>query len=159
MGTTTFEITGKKSVVDVEDFCQLTDELTFIGRFANQESIVIGAIVQYNGKFYATDEVSSREVAENMLKTSVSLSEICYIPEEYKLLSDCSIFIEIWNSNNRYPYLFEDSGDIPKDTHLLCTYAFYADQLEEAKKVVNSNKHVEIFINNIPTSRKHFLES
>ena len=155
----TFELTGKKAVVDVEEFCQIKKELTYVGRFTNRESKVIpGAIVQYNGQFYTT-EVTTHDIESGKIQTSVKLIETSeYVPEECQSLTDCSIFIEIWNSNNRYPNIYEDDM-ISSDTDLICTYAFNNNQLEYAKEIAENNKFVDIFIDKMPISKKHFLEN
>lgn len=150
-----FELKGKEAVYDMKEFCRLKDELTYIGQFANKEtSIVIrGTIIQYDGKFYTNElpglsGVSSSPADEKgMITTSVSLFETDkYIPEECKSVSDCPIRIDIWDVAS------DDEGPIG-------SYAFYNEQLEEAKKVVNINEDVDIFIDGIQIARKDFLES
>lgn len=148
-----FELKGKASVFDMKEFCRFKNELTYIGRFANKETskVIQGTIIQYNGKFY-TNEVpfhagvsSSAADEEGMVTTTVELFETNYVPEECKSLGNCQIRINVWE------LAIDDEGPT-------CSYAFYNDQLEEAKKVVNGNKDVDIFIEGVQISRKDFLE-
>lgn len=95
-----------------------------------------------------------------MIKTSVSLFKTNYVPEECKSLADCPIYIKTWDSNNRPPCLWEDSGGVnPNEANLLCSYAFYDNQLTVAKEIVARNKYVDIFIKGQQISKKDFLES
>ena len=82
---------------------------------------------------------------EGMVTTSVELFEIDYVPEECKSLSDCPIRINIWDM------ALDDEGPI-------CSYAFYDNQLKEAKAVVNTHEDVDIFMDGVQTDRKDFLE-
>lgn len=148
-----FELKGKEAIFDMEEFCRLTDELTYIGRFANKETSIIiqGTIIQYNGEFYTTEiprhsGVGSSPVdEEGMVITSIELFETDYVPEECKSVSDCPIRIYVWDIAS------DDEGPIG-------SYAFYNEQLEEAKKVVNINEDVDIFKDGVQISRKDFLE-
>lgn len=149
-----FELKGKEAIFDMKEFCRLKDELTYIGRFANKETskVIQGTIIQYDGKFYSNEEPfrsgvgSSPADVEGMITTSVELFKTDYIPEECKPLSDCPIRIDIWDT------AIDDEGPIG-------SYAFYDNQLEEAKKVVNSNEDVDIFIDGVQIAKKVFLES
>lgn len=149
-----FELKGKEAVYDMKEFCRLKDELTYIGEFANKEtSIVIrGTIIQYDGKFYTTElpglsGVSSSADENGMITTTVSLfATDKYIPKECKSVSDCPIRIDIWDIGS------DDEGPIG-------SYAFYTEQLEKAKKVVNMNEDVDIFVEGTQIARKNFLES
>lgn len=149
-----FELKGKEAIFDMKEFCRLKDELTYVGRFANKKTskVIQGTIMQYNGKFY-TNEVPLRSGVcsfpadeKGMVTTSVELFETDYVPEECKPLSDCPIHIDIWDVD------IDDEGPIDR-------YAFYNDQLEEAKEVVNGNKDVNIFIDGVQIDRKDFLEN
>lgn len=147
-----FELKEKKAVDDMKEFCQLKDELTYIGRFANKETskVIQGTIIQYNGKFYTTElpfiaGISTYKDTDGMVKTTVSLFETDeYVPEECKSVSDCSIRISVWDLK------IDDEGPIE-------CYAFYDDQLTEAKEVVNNNKDVDIFLNGEKIAREEFL--
>lgn len=149
-----FELKGKEAIFDMEEFCRLKDELTYVGRFATKETskVIQGTIIQYNGKFYTTEipfrsgVSSSPADEEGMVTTSVELFNTDYVPEECKPLSDCPIHLNIWDVS------VDDEGPIG-------SYAFYSNQLEEAKKVVNGNKDVDIFIDGVHIARKDFLES
>lgn len=149
-----FELKGKEAIFDMEEFCRLKDELTYVGRFANNETseVIQGTIIQYNGKFYTTEipfrsgVSSSPADEEGMVTTSVELFNTDYVPEECKPLSDCPIHLNIWD------VAVDDEGPIG-------SYAFYSDQLEEAKEVVKGNKDVDIFIDDVQIARKDFLES
>ncbi len=149
-----FELKGKKAIFNMEEFCRLKDELTYVGRFANKKTskVIQGTIIQYNGIFYTTEIPllsgvdSSPADEDGMVITSVELFESEYVPEECKPLNDCPILINIWNTR------IDDEGPI-------CSYAFYSDQLEKAKEIVNDNKDVSIFINGVRIATKNFLES
>lgn len=150
----TFEVTAKEAIFDMKEFCRLKDELTYIGQFADKETskVISGTIIQYNGTFYSTElpdlsGVSARTAdTEGMVTTTVSLFKTNeYAPEKCKLVSDCPIRIDIWNTH------IDDEGAI-------CSYAFYSDQLAEAKEVVNNNKDVDIFFDGKKITREEFLE-
>lgn len=149
-----FELKGKEAIFDMEEFCRLKDELTYVGRFANKETseVIQGTIIQYNGKFYTTEIPfrsgvgSSPADEEGMVTTSVELFNTDYVPEECKPLSDCPIHLNIWD------VAVDAEGPIG-------SYAFYSDQLEEAKEVVKGNEDVDIFIDGVQIARKDFLES
>lgn len=149
-----FELKGKEAIFDMKEFCRLKDELTYVGQFANKETskVIQGTIIQYNGKFY-TNEVpfragvsSSPADEKGMITTSVELFETDYVPEECKPVSDCPIRIDIWDT------AIDDEGPIGR-------YAFYDNQLEEAKEVVNNNEDVDICIEGVQIAKKDFLES
>lgn len=148
-----FEVKKSKAIFDMKEFCRFKNELTYVGRFANKETseVIQGTIFQYNGKYY-TNEVFLRSGVgwssadnEGMITTSVSLFDIDFVPENAKPLSDCSIRIDIWNID------IDDEGPISQ-------YAFYESQLEDAKKVVCSNKDVDIFVNKIQIAKSEFLK-
>ena len=81
-----------------------------------------------------------------MIRTSVELFETDdYVPEKCKPVSDCPIHIDIWDVN------INDEGPV-------ASYAFYSDQLDEAKKVVNSNEDVDIFLDGEEIDVKDFLK-
>lgn len=148
-----FELKGKEAIFDMKEFCRLKNELTYIGQFANKETskVIQGTIIQYDGKFYTNEVpgragVSSSADKKGMVTTSVELFETDYVPEECKPLSDCPIRIDIWDT------AIDDEGPI-------ASYAFYDNQLEEAKEVVNNNKDVDIFIEGVQIAKKDFLES
>lgn len=149
-----FEFKGKKAVDDMKEFCRLKEELTYVGRFANKETseIIQGTIIQHNGKFYTTEIPFHSGVGwspadeEGMVTTSVCLFKTDYVPEECKPIEDCPIRIYIWD------IAIDDEGPIG-------SYAFYSDQLEEAKEVVNDNKDVDIFIDGVKKDRNDFLAS
>lgn len=149
-----FKLKGKETIFDMEEFCRLKDELTYVGRFANKETseVIQGTIIQYNGKFYTTEIPfrsgvgSSPADEEGMVTTSVELFNTDYVPEECKPLSDCPIHLNIWD------VAVDAEGPIG-------SYAFYSDQLEEAKEVVKGNEDVDIFIDGVQIARKDFLES
>lgn len=149
-----FKLKGKETISDMEEFCRLKDELTYVGRFANKETseVIQGTIIQYNGKFYTTEIPfrsgvgSSPADEEGMVTTSVELFNTDYVPEECKPLSDCPIHLNIWD------VAVDAEGPIG-------SYAFYSDQLEEAKEVVKGNEDVDIFIDGVQIARKDFLES
>ncbi len=155
------EVIRKRGLVDVKDFCEIYNGLSFVGYFANIKTskIIPGAIVLYNGKFYNIPSVCTGHAANDMVKTYVSLLETDYVPEECKPLTGCSIYIEIWDSCRRPHCIWEDNGGDSNDGNLLCSYAFYDNQLTEAKEIVKDNKYVDIFIKGQPISRKDFLES
>lgn len=148
-----FEVTGKAAIFDMEKFCRLNGELTYIGRFANKETseVIQGTIIQYKGEFYTTEipfrsGIGSGPADKNgMVTTSVELFKTDYIPEECKPVSDCPIRINIWDT------AIDDEGPIG-------CYAFYDNQLEEAKEVVNNNKDVDIFVDGVQVNRTNFLE-
>lgn len=150
-----FEHKGKKAVFDMKKFCRLKDELTYIGRFANKETskIIEGTIIQYNGKFYTNElpfvsGVGSSPADENgMITTTVELFETEeYVPEKCKPVSDCQIRINIWDVE------IDDEGPIE-------SYAFYEDQLDDAKEIVKNSKDVDIFFKGNEISREKFLAS
>lgn len=152
--TMTFELTGNEAIFDMEKFCRLRGGLTYIGQFSNKNTskVIPGTIIQYGGEFYTTEllgisgTASFPADAKGMVTTSVTLFETDeYVPEECKSLSDCSIRIDIWNTD------IDDEGPIE-------SYAFYSDQLAEAKEVMNSNKDVDIFFDGKPITREEFLE-
>ena len=152
--TNVIELKGKTAILDIQEFCQLNDKLTYVGRFANKKTskVIQGTIIKYNGKFYTNEMPFHSGLAcspadeEGMVTTSVELFKIDYVPEECKPLSDCPIRIDIWCT------AIDDEGPI-------CSYAFYDDQLEDAKEVVNSNEDVDIFIDGMRIAKKDFLES
>lgn len=149
-----FELKGKKEIDNLEEFCRLNDELTYIGQFADKETslVIPGTILQYKGVFYSTESplyagVSSTPKDENgMVTTSVELFATSYVPEECKPVKDCSILIDIWD--------LEEDDKAPYES-----YAFYDNQLEEAKELVESYEEVEIFIEGVKIAKKYFLES
>ena len=150
-----FEHKGKATVCDMEEFCRIKDELTYIGKFANKETskVIDGTIIQYGGKFYTNElpcssGVSSGPADENgMVRTVVRLFETEeYVPEKCKPVSDCPIRIDVWDVK------IDDEGPI-------VSYAFYADQLDEAKEIVNNSKDVDIFLEGVKIAREDFLES
>ena len=149
-----FKLKGKEAIFDMKEFCRLKDELTYVGRFANKETseVIQGTVIQYNGKFYTTEIPlrsrvgSSPSDEEGMVTTSVELFETDYVPEECKPLSDCPILLNVWD------VAVDDEGPIG-------SYAFYSDQLEEAKEVVNNSEDVDIFIEGVQITKKNFLES
>lgn len=152
--TIMFEVKGKEAIEDMKEFCRLkSDELTYIGQFANKETseVIQGSIIKYNGKYYTTETPLHAGVSflpvdkEGMITTCVELFETDYVPERCKPLRDCSIRIDIWNV------------DIDKEIPI-GSYAFYDSQLEAAKEVVKGNKDVDIFIDGIQIARKDFLE-
>ena len=148
-----FKIKEKKAIFDMEEFCRLKKELTYVGRFANKKTskVIQGTIIQYDGKFYTNEKPFRAGVSsgpadeESMITTSVELFETDYVPEECKSVSDCPIHIDIWDT------AIDDEGPIER-------YAFYEDQLEEAKEVVSGNKDVDIFLEDIQIAKKDFLE-
>ncbi|MCI8470842.1 MAG: hypothetical protein HFJ35_05145 [Clostridia bacterium] len=146
-----FEVTGKKEIIDMKEFCRLKEELTYVGEFANKETseIIQGTIIQYDGKFYTNEDFLRSGVSwhskDGMVTTSVELFKTDYIPEECKPVSDCPIRINIWDT------AIDDEGPIG-------CYAFYDNQLEEAKEVVNNNKDVDIFVDGVQVNRTNFLE-
>ena len=150
-----FEHKGKEAVCDMEEFCRIKDELTYIGKFANKETskVIDGTIIQYDGKFYTNESpcssgVSSGPADKNgMVRTVVELFETEeYVPEKCKPVSDCPIRIDVWDVN------IDDEGPI-------VSYAFYADQLDEAKEIVNNSKDVDILLESEKIVREDFLES
>ena len=150
-----FEFTGKDAVFDMKKFCRFKEELAYIGQFANKKTskVIQGTIIQYDGKFYTNElpgisGVSSSPADEKgMITTSVELFETKeFVPEECKPVSNCPIRINIWNVD------IDDEGPIG-------SYAFYDDQLEEAREVVKRNKDVDIFINDVQIPKRDFLES
>lgn len=149
-----FELKGKEAISDVKEFCRLKDGLTYIGRYADKETseVIQGEIVQYGGKFYS-DEMPfhsgfgcSPADSEGMVTTSLELFDVDYVPGDCKPLGDCPIRINVWNT------AIDDEGPI-------ACYAFYGNQLEEAKNVVRSNDDVDIFVSGKETDKKDFLES
>ena len=91
-----FEVKGKEAIFDMEKFCRLNGELTYIGRFANKETseVIQGTIIQYKGKFYTTEipfrsGISCSSVDNGMVTTAVELFETDYNPDECKKISDC----------------------------------------------------------------------
>lgn len=148
-----FEVKEKKAIFDMKEFCRIKEELTYVGRFANKETseIIQGTIIQYKGKYYTNEVFLQAGVScspaddEGMITTSVSLFEIDFVPEECKKIDDCPIRIDIWNT------AIDDEGPIS-------SYAFYENQLEEAKEVVNSHKDVDIRIDGVKIAREKFLE-
>lgn len=149
-----FDLKAREEIDDMEEFCRYKDELTYIGQFAKKETseVIQGTIIQYDGKFYTTEipfhaGVSCVPAAEEgMVITSVELFETDYVPEECKPLSDCPIRISIWNTG------IDEEGPIGR-------YAFYDNQLKEAKEVVSSNEDVDIFVNGERVAKKDFLAS
>lgn len=150
-----FEHKGKEAVYDMNEFCRLKDELTYIGQFANKETseVIQGTIIQYDGKFYTNESPGIPGVSfthlpdEGIVKTTVQLFETDeYVPEKCKPVSDCPIRIDIWDVN------IDDEGPV-------VSYAFYSDQLDEAKEVVNNNEDVDIFSDGKEIDRKDFLEN
>lgn len=148
-----FELKANKAILDKKEFCRLKDGLTYVGRFADNKTseVIQGTIIQYNDKYYSTEipfrsgiSIGSAD-KDGMVTTYVELFEIDYIPEECKPLSDCPIRIYIWDLT------FDDEGPI-------CSYAFYNNQLKEAKEVVNVNNDVDIFIDGVQIAREDFLK-
>lgn len=145
------KITTKQPVSDMKEFCRLSDELIYIGRFADKKTskVIPGTILRYNGKFYSNElqgvpGVSSyRE--KDMITTSVSLFETTYVPNECKPVKNCPILIEIWD------IAIDDEAPIE-------SYAFYSEQLAEVKNVVNSHKDVDIFFNNKKVNKEELFE-
>ena len=149
-----FEVKGKEAIFDMEKFCRLNGELTYIGRFANKETseVIHGTIIQYKGEFYTTEipfrsGIGSGPADKNgIVTTSVELFETDYNPDECKWIGDCPIRIHIWNT------AIDDEGPIG-------SYAFYNSQMEEAKEVVKKHRDVDIFIDGVKKERNDFLES
>lgn len=147
-----FELKGKEAIFDMKEFCRLKDELTYVGRFANKETckVLQGTIIQYDGKFYATEIPLRSGVGsgsadkDGMVTTLVELFETDYVPEECKPLDDCKIMVDVWDVNH--------DDEAPIDS-----YAFYADQLKEAKEIVSSNKDVDIFIDGKKVAKEILL--
>ena len=146
-----FEVTGKEEILDMKEFCRLKEELTYVGEFANKETseIIQGTIIQYDGKFYTNEDFLRSGVSwhskNGMVTTSVQLFKTSYVPEECKPVEDCPIRINIWDTK------IDDEGPID-------CYAFYDNQLEEAKEIVNKNKDVDIFVDGVQVNRTNFLE-
>lgn len=153
MSRMVFNVTAKEAIFDMKEFCRLNGTLTYIGRFAKKETseVISGDIIQYGDKLYTTglSGVSSSPAdTDGMVETTVSLFETKeYVPEECKSLSDCSIRINIWDTN------------IDTEAPFAC-YAFYDDELDKAKKFVNDNEDedIDIFVGDEKVSREEFLE-
>lgn len=149
-----FKLTGKEEVFDEKEFCRRIDGLTYVGRFAHKKTsrVIQGTIIQYDGKFY-TNELpgvsgfcSSPADENGIITTSLTLFETTeYVPEECKPVSECLIYINIWDTD------VDDEGPIG-------SYAFYDDQQETAKEIVKSNKDVDIFRKGMKITREDFLK-
>lgn len=156
----TFEVTRERSILDVEEFCQIVDNLTYVGHYVNTKTskIIPGVIVQFKGKFYST-EIYTSNIGKDMIKTVVSLLTTDYYPKYCKSLKDCSIFIDVWDSYHMSPCLWEDRSNInSSDSNLICSYAFSDDQLAEAQKIANSNKYVNIFLEGVHITKEYLLK-
>ena len=147
-----FYLTGREGF-DIKEFCRQKDNLTYIGEFANKETskVLLGTIIQYDGKFYSTEEylhvgLSYSARKQGMVTTSLELFETDYVPEKSKPIGDCPILIDIWDIHT--------DNEVP-----IGSYAFYNSQMEEAKEVVKNHSDVDIFINGVKKERNDFLES
>lgn len=146
-----FQVTTDKRIFDIKEFCRLQGELIYVGEFANKQTsrIIPGTIVQFRKVFYTTGYgglCSGPADIKGKINTTLILNEMAkYVPKECKPVADCPILIYIWDIN------LDDEGPI-------ASYAFYKEELEKAKKLVEANADIEIFIDGEEVSRAKFLE-
>lgn len=134
-------------IMSIEEFCRLRNkDLNFLGRFVDKKTrIRYDNVVKYKEKFYNAYIVGWHIRREKMI-TDIQFSLLKdFETGTYMKIREDSIIIDVWNTK------------IEKDTPIMY-YAFVAEDIEEAKKAVEKEQDIDIWINNTKISKVYFMK-